>query len=78
MHMPEAKKDIINRLRQELLRWEGYKPAQEGLIPKMGLGEIEAAFPNGVFPLGTVHELVCDNTEEASAASGLLAFCSNK
>jgi protein ImuA len=59
-------------LRKNILLWEGYKPPQAGTPELVGLGPIEAAFPNGVFPLGTVHELVCGNTEQATACGGFV------
>lgn len=70
--MPDAKKDIIDRLQKDILQWEGYKAPTAGTQELVGLGPIEAAFPNGVFPLGTVHELVCSTTEQATASSGLI------
>lgn len=71
--MPESKTDIINKLRKDILHWEGYKAPQfntEGLV---GLGSVEAAFPNGVFPLAAVHELVCSNNEQATACGGFVS-----
>ncbi|HVW96215.1 MAG TPA: hypothetical protein VHA56_09645 [Mucilaginibacter sp.] len=70
--MPATKKELIDSLQKDILQLEGYKPPPAGTQQLMGLGPIEAAFPNGVFPLGTVHELVCGTTEEATASSGLI------
>jgi protein ImuA len=70
--MPNTKKDMISRLQKDILQWEGYRPPPLGTKELMGLGPVEAAFPNGVFPLGTVHELVCGNTEQATASSGFI------
>jgi len=55
------------------LQWEGYRPPPVGTRNLVGLGPVEAAFPNGVFPLGTVHELVCGTTEQATACGGFVA-----
>ena len=75
--MPKTKADIVSQLRKDILQWEGYKPPAVGTRQLVGLGSVETAFPNGVFPLGTMHELVCDNTEQATACgafvSGLLS-----
>ena len=71
--MRDTKKDIVSRLRREILQWEGYRPPPVGTHELVGLGPVESAFPNGVFPLGTVHEMVCGNTEQASASSGLIS-----
>jgi protein ImuA len=71
--MPGTRKELISRLQQEILQWEGYKPLPAGTCRLAGLGPVEAAFPNGVFPVGTVHEVVCGNTGEVAAAGGLIA-----
>lgn len=69
----EAKQDIINRLRQEILSRQGYKPSQSDNTRITGLPEIEAAFPNGVFPTGMIHELLCQPGEQAAACGGFLS-----
>jgi len=66
------KKELISRLQKGILQWEGYKPPLAGTQELVGLGPVEAAFPNGVFPLGTVHELVCGSTEQAAASGGFV------
>lgn len=70
--MPSLQKDIIARLQREILQWEGYKPPVAGSGSLIGLGPLEGAFPNGVFPMASVHELVCGSGEEAAAAGGLV------
>jgi protein ImuA len=67
-----SKADIINQLRKDLLQWEGYKPATAGTRDLMGLGPVEAVFPNGIFPIGAVHEVVCANTGQVAAAEGFV------
>ena len=64
---------IISKLRQDLLRWEGYKPPVSGQHDTLGLGPLEGVFPNGVFPVSAVHELVCANSEQAAASGGLVS-----
>jgi protein ImuA len=71
--MPETKKDIISQLQQEILQWEGYKPPAAGTHGLVGLGPVEAAFPNGVFPVGAVHELVCSDSGQVAAAGGFIS-----
>jgi protein ImuA len=70
--MPDTKRELISRLQKDILQWEGYRPPPAGTKDLVGLGPVEAAFPNGVFPLGTVHELVCGNTEQATACGGFV------
>lgn len=69
----EPKKKIIEQLRRDILLAEGYRQPPLGEQNLVGLGPVEAAFPNGVFPLGTVHELVCGNTEQATACGGFVS-----
>jgi protein ImuA len=73
MEQVKAKSDIISQLRKDILQWEGYKPPSAGIKSLIGLGPVESAFPNGVFPLGTIHELVCGNTEQATASGGFVS-----
>jgi len=71
--MANAKRELINRLQKDILQWEGYRPPTAAKKEMFGLGAIEAAFPNNIFPTGTVHELVCDNTEQATASTGFVS-----
>ena len=71
--MPDTKKDIINRLRKDILLWEGFKPPQAGNAGTFGLGPVEAAFPNSVFPTGTIHEMLCPAQEQVAATTGFMA-----
>ena len=68
----QDKKALINRLQKDILQWEGYRPPSTEMQKVMGLGPIEEAFPNGVFPLGAIHEWVCRNNEQVAASSGLI------
>jgi len=71
--MPEAKKDIINQLQKDILLWQGFAPPSAAMAKGIGLGPIESAFPNGVFPTGAIHEMVCPTPEQAAATGGLVA-----
>lgn len=71
--MQNAKQDIISKLKSDLLLWQGFKPAPSGHKSSMGLGPIEAAFPNGVFPVGALHECVCPTSETQAACAGFIA-----
>jgi protein ImuA len=70
--MADAKRELIDRLQKDILQWEGYKPPAAGTGDLVGLGAVEAAFPNGVFPVGAVHELVCTNPGQAAASEGFI------
>ena len=71
--MQEAKRDIINKLRKDIMLLEGFKPSEAGNAGAFGLGSIEAALPNGVFPTGTLHEMICPTPEHAAATGGFTA-----
>ncbi|WP_237487867.1 ImuA family protein [Hufsiella arboris] len=65
------KKELVSRLQTDILRWQGFKlPSAQ--TQAIGLGAVEKAFPNGVFPTGTVHEFVCGTPEQAAASGGFL------
>lgn len=67
-----SKADIRSRLQNEILSLQGFKPlsAQPN---NLGLGPINRAFPNAVFPLAAVHEFFSHTEEEAAAANGFLS-----
>jgi protein ImuA len=71
--MQDTKKTIISRLQQNILQWQGFAAPAPGMAKGIGLGPIEAAFPNGVFPIGAIHEMICPMPEQAAATSGLMA-----
>lgn len=71
--MREAKKDIIHRLQQEILVLQGYKSPTDEYAELVGLGEIETAFPNHIFPVGAVHEFTGDSPEGGAASEGFIA-----
>jgi protein ImuA len=63
--------DIVKSLQSEILRMEGFKPAGSSGMD-MGLGVINEAFPNGVFPQGAVHEFLSGKPEDDAATSGFI------
>lgn len=70
--MTEARQNIINRLQKDILGWQGFTPPAVGQQKGIGLGPIEGAFPNGIFPTGNIHEMLCAEKEQAAATSGLM------
>src|SRR5689334_9649040 len=75
--MDTAANHIIQKLQQDILSLQGFKPLAETSKLVTGLGKLEAAFPQGIFPIGTVQEFVYADNEAAAAtagfASGLLS-----
>jgi protein ImuA len=68
----ETKSEIISQLKKDILLWEGFKAPVAGADDSFGLGPIEAAFPNGIFPVGAVHEFLTTGPEHAAATSGFM------
>ncbi|PST82856.1 Error-prone repair protein ImuA [Pedobacter yulinensis] len=68
----KSKADTIAKLREKILLMQGFKPA--GAMHKRitGLMPVEQAFPNQVFPLGAVHEMISEGPEGAAACGGFL------
>ena len=71
--MQDSKNDIVAQLQKDILLWEGFKPRPAGTATIAGLGAVEAAFPNAVFPTGAIHEFLCDVAEHAAACNGFIA-----
>jgi protein ImuA len=71
--MSDHKQAIISQLRQDILLWQGFKPPTDGQKEEIGLGPLEAAFPNGVFPKGALHEFLTERPEHAAASIGFIA-----
>lgn len=69
---PERKAEILAELQTDILRLQGFKPADNAAID-WGLGPIKSAFPNSTFPLGAIHEFLSVRPEDAAATSGFIA-----
>jgi protein ImuA len=70
---------VIEKLKQDLLILGGLKPLQQGVQPQGELAFMQAHFPQGVFPIGAVHEFVCPTLEQAAASTafinGVISSC---
>jgi protein ImuA len=73
-----TKSDIVEKLRRDILSLQGFRAPSYGERAHFGLGPIEAAFPNGVFPTGAVHEFLSDTSENAAATTGFMASLLSK
>lgn len=69
--MAETKREIINQLQKDILLLQGFKPPT-GATQTIGLGLVEAAFPNGIFPVGAIHEFLTTRPEDAAASGGFV------
>ena len=68
-----AKTDVIRQLQKEVLSLQGFKPLADIQSFGAGLGTIERSFPGGIFPTGTVHELISHTEEDSAATNGFIA-----
>lgn len=67
------KKAIIRQLREKILALEGFVAHPDGRQPDFGLGAVNAAFPGGIFPTGTVHEFISTTETCVAAANGFIS-----
>lgn len=71
--MAQTKEEIIAGLRQDLLGWEGFRPVASDQRRSFGLGAIERAFPNQLFPTAALHEFISTRPEFTAAIGGFIA-----
>jgi protein ImuA len=71
--MSENKEAIISQLKKDILLWQGFKPPTACRKEHIGLGHIEDAFPNAVFPKGALHEFLTEAPEHAAASAGFIS-----
>jgi protein ImuA len=75
--MAMQRAELIHQLQQDILRLQGFKPSHEE-TSRLGLGFIEKAFPNGIFPTGTIHEFISDRSEGSAATIGFISVLLSK
>lgn len=63
----------LKQLQNEILALQGFRSPSASEWGYTGLGLINAAFPNGAFPVSAVHELISTTNETAAATSGFIA-----
>jgi protein ImuA len=71
--MKESRASILSQLQREILPLQGYKPALHNKVLDADLGPIRHSFPGSKFPLGAVHEFICDDDEGAAATFGFVS-----
>lgn len=72
MAQEKTKQEIVAQLQKDILLLQGFKP-NHGTTQCIGLGPIEAAFPNAVFPIAAIHEFLCSTPEIAASSQGFIA-----
>lgn len=68
-----TKRDLVCKLQQDILMWQGYKSTAGAPTGRIGLGSIEKVFPGGTFPKRAIHEFITVFSEDAAASDGFIA-----
>jgi protein ImuA len=68
----DVQKELISKLQGDILLWQGFKPQGSDTDKIIGLGTIEDAFPNGVFPRKAIHEFISVVPEHSAASGGFI------
>ncbi len=63
------KYELIQKLQHDILRFQGLTKSALGHPLLTGLDPLEAAFPDGTFPVSAVHEFISYQQEHAAATS---------
>lgn len=64
--------DIVRNLHADILRLQGFRPLNnDGL--NLALEFFRDCFPNASFPLGAVHEFLCEQNNDKACSSGFIA-----
>jgi protein ImuA len=71
--MPENKNDIIRDLYRKILPLQGYREPSSDVPIDFGLGPIQAAFPNGNFPRGAIHDFLSSDQEQDAATCAFIS-----
>jgi protein ImuA len=71
--MPSTKAEIKAQLQKEILLLTGNKPPVQDIVLPNGLRFMRPHFPQGVFPLGAVHEFLCNQPEDMAATGGFIS-----
>ena len=71
--MLQGKAYRLEELRRMILPLQGlsHKPGRP--IVHMQWGEIANAFPNNIFPVGAIHEMICSSAADAAATAGFIS-----
>jgi protein ImuA len=71
--MTTSKAAILAQLQKDILPLQGIRTGTKGRATDVGLAAINTAFPNHSFPLGAMHEFLCNGAETLAASSGFIA-----
>lgn len=69
----DAKMELFQKLQQDILLWQGFKPIAASKAERIGLGEIKGTFPGKVFPKKAIHEFIMVHPEHSAASDCFIA-----
>jgi protein ImuA len=72
MERAATKSEIVEQLQKQILSMQGFKGSSAQQV-NTGLGPLEIAFPNHVFPTGVIHEFLSPLAEDAAVTTGFIA-----
>src|SRR5688500_13826396 len=67
------KASIFAQLKKDVLDLQGLTPRLTGVTKDHLLGPIRFAFPNAHFPLGAIHEFLCEAPQNAASTAGFVS-----
>ena len=67
------KNEVLQKLQKEIFALQGFRTPSGVQRIDFGLGVIEDAFPNGIFPTGAIHEFISTVSEDAATTTGFMA-----
>ena len=67
------KADIILQLQKEIFQLQGFRHKASDDLIRPVLGPMDSSFPNGIFPLATIHEFLTQSAEDIAATSGFIS-----
>jgi protein ImuA len=70
--METKKQEMIDRLPQDLMGWEGFRRLPHEERQEFGLGAIESAFLDKIFATGALNEFISTRPEFTAAIDSLL------
>lgn len=76
--MDIVRKEIISRLRKEILPLQGLKLLATDNNINIGFRPVELSFPNTVFPIGCTHEFFNESQQDIAATNGFVTTLLSK
>lgn len=76
--MEVDRKHLLEQLKKQMLALQGFKPLPIGNAINFGLGDLEACFPASVFPIGVIHEFICETPESTAASEAFISILLSK